>query len=120
MRVHAMRAGALMGGLLFPAWSMADWTLNMTPGVTGTSNEIFSLHMTILWICVVIGVVVFGVMFWSIFAHRKSQGAKPANFHEKSFKTDGLEPFFCEKSRFSATWGPSSGFKNLRGSPKPN
>ncbi len=84
MRVHAMRAGALMGGLLFPAWSMADWTLNMAPGVTGTSNEIFSLHMTILWICVAIGVVVFGVMFWSIFAHRKSQGAKPANFHENT------------------------------------
>jgi len=84
MRVHAQRVGALLGGLMFPAWSMADWTLNMTPGVTGTSNDIFSLHMTILWICVAIGVVVFGVMFWSIFAHRKSQGAKPANFHENT------------------------------------
>jgi cytochrome c oxidase subunit 2 len=40
--------------------------------------------MTILWICVAIGVVVFGVMFWSIFAHRKSQGHKPANFHENT------------------------------------
>ena len=38
--------------------------------------------MTIFWICVAIGVVVFGVMFWSIFGHRKSKGAKPANFHE--------------------------------------
>ncbi|SFM54495.1 cytochrome c oxidase subunit II [Marinobacter pelagius] len=84
MRVHAKRAGALLGGLVFPTWSMADWTMNMTPGVTGTSNDIFSLHMTILWICVVIGVVVFGVMFWSIFAHRKSQGHKPANFHENT------------------------------------
>ncbi|MDX1755972.1 MAG: cytochrome c oxidase subunit II [Marinobacter sp.] len=82
MGVHAMRAGVLAGGLLLPAWSMADWTLNMTPGVTGTSNEIFSLHMTILWICVAIGVVVFGVMFWSILAHRKSEGHKPAHFHE--------------------------------------
>ncbi len=36
MRVHAQRAGALVGGLMFPAWSMADWTLNMTPGVTGS------------------------------------------------------------------------------------
>lgn len=84
MRVHAQRAVALLVGLMFPAWSMADWTLNMTPGVTGTSNDIFSLHMTILWICVAIGVVVFGIMFWSIFAHRKSQGAKPANFHENT------------------------------------
>ncbi|MCK0162636.1 cytochrome c oxidase subunit II [Marinobacter sp. S6332] len=84
MRVHAQRVGALLGGLSFPALSMADWTVNMTPGVTGTSNDIFDLHMTIFWICVVIGVVVFGIMFWSIFAHRKSQGAKPANFHENT------------------------------------
>ena len=84
MRVHAKRAGVLLGGLMTPALSMADWTLNMSPGVTGTSNDIFSLHMTILWICVVIGVVVFGVMFWSIFAHRKSSGRKPANFHENT------------------------------------
>ncbi|WP_372965885.1 cytochrome c oxidase subunit II [Marinobacter sp.] len=85
MRVHAKRAIALVAGLLLPAVVMADWTMNMSPGVTGTSNEIFSLHMTILWICVAIGVVVFGVMFWSIFAHRKSQGHKPANFHENTF-----------------------------------
>ena len=84
MRVHAKRALALVTGLLLPAVVMADWTMNMTPGVTGTSNQIFSLHMTILWICVAIGVVVFGVMFWSIFAHRKSQGHKAANFHENT------------------------------------
>jgi len=86
MRVQVRRAGALLGGLMFPAMSMADWTLNMSPGVTGTSNEIFDLHMTILWICVVIGVVVFGIMFWSIFAHRKSRDPdrKPANFHENT------------------------------------
>ena len=84
MRVHAMRALALFGGILFPVVSLADWTMNMSPGVTKSSNEIFSLHMTILWICVAIGVVVFGVMFWSIFAHRKSWGHKPANFHENT------------------------------------
>src|SRR5690606_14998303 len=71
-------------GLLLPAVVMADWTMNMTPGVTGTSNEMFSLHMTILWICVAIGVVGFGVMFWSIFGHRKSQGGNPANVHENT------------------------------------
>jgi cytochrome c oxidase subunit 2 len=84
MRVQARRAGVLLGGLLFPAMSMADWTLNMSPGVTSTSNQIFDLHMTILWICVVIGVVVFGIMFWSIFAHRKSPDRKPSNFHENT------------------------------------
>ena len=78
MRAHAKRALALCGLALFPVTSMADWTMNMSPGVTQTSNDIYGLHMTILWICVVIGVVVFGVMFWSIFAHRKSRGHKPA------------------------------------------
>ncbi|AKO51047.1 cytochrome B559 subunit alpha [Marinobacter psychrophilus] len=84
MRVRAKRAWALCGLALFPAMSMADWAMNMRPGVTQTSNDIYGLHMTILWICVVIGVVVFGVMFWSIFAHRKSRGHKPANFHENT------------------------------------
>jgi len=84
MRVQVRRAGALLGGLMLPAMSMADWTLNMSPGVTKSSNEIFDLHMTILWICVAIGVVVFGIMFWSIFAHRKSPDRKPANFHENT------------------------------------
>jgi len=86
MRVQVLRAGAFLGGLMLPAMSMADWTMNMSPGVTGTSNEIFDLHMTILWICVVIGVVVFAIMFWSIFAHRKSRDPdrKPANFHENT------------------------------------
>ncbi|MBB5321810.1 cytochrome c oxidase subunit II [Marinobacter oulmenensis] len=86
MRVRGKRLTPVVAllGLLSPAMAMADWTLNMSPGVTGTSNQIFSLHMTILWICVAIGVVVFGVMFWSILAHRKSQGHKPANFHENT------------------------------------
>ncbi len=62
----------------------AAWELNMTEGVTAVSREIFGLHMLIFWICVVIGVVVFGVMFWSIFAHRRSQGAKASQFHEST------------------------------------
>lgn len=47
----------------------------MTRGVTQISREIYDLHMLILWVCVVIGVVVFGVMIWSIIKFRKSQGA---------------------------------------------
>ncbi len=62
----------------------AAWELNMTEGVTAVSREIFGLHMLIFWICVVIGIVVFSVMFWSIFAHRKSQGAKASQFHEST------------------------------------
>ena len=45
----------------------AGWLdLNMPEGVTDLSQEVFGLHMLILWICVVIGVIVFGAMFWSI------------------------------------------------------
>jgi len=58
--------------------------LNMTRGVTETSATIYDLHMLILWICVVIGVVVFGAMFWSLIHHRRSAGFKPATFHEST------------------------------------
>ena len=55
---------------------------NMPVGVTDISRDIFGLHMTIFWVCVVIGVVVFGVMFYSLFRYRHSKGAKAARFHE--------------------------------------
>jgi len=56
--------------------------VNMRPGASDISLEVYELHMLMLWICVVIGVLVFGVMFYSMVMHRKSTGAKAANFHE--------------------------------------
>ncbi|MCZ6854266.1 MAG: cytochrome c oxidase subunit II [Gammaproteobacteria bacterium] len=56
----------------------------MTDGVTRISNTIYELHMLILWICVVIGVVVFAAIFWSVVFHRKSRGVEPARFHEST------------------------------------
>ncbi|WP_373691166.1 cytochrome c oxidase subunit II, partial [Endozoicomonas sp. SESOKO3] len=56
----------------------------MTEGVTAVSRSVYDLHMTIFIICVVIGILVFGVMFYSIFMHRKSRGAKPHPFHEST------------------------------------
>ena len=71
--------------LLIPAiGSASEWQLNMTEGVTSSSKDIYGLHMLILYICCAIGVVVFGVMFYSMFAHRKSRGAKADNFHEST------------------------------------
>ncbi len=49
----------------------------MPTGVTTLSGEIHSLHMLILWVCVVIGIAVFGVMVFSLVKFRKSQGAVP-------------------------------------------
>ncbi|MDO9318203.1 MAG: cytochrome c oxidase subunit II [Gammaproteobacteria bacterium] len=62
----------------------AAWELNMTRGVTQISRDTYDLHMQILWWCVAIGVVVFGVMLWSIINHRKSKGAVAAAFHEST------------------------------------
>lgn len=59
----------------------AETTLNLTPGVSPISHDVYELHMTVFWICVVIGVLVFGVMFYAMFYHRKSRGAKAADFH---------------------------------------
>jgi cytochrome c oxidase subunit II len=58
--------------------------LNLHPPVTRIAQEQHFLHWMMLAICVVIFVAVFAVMFYSIWKHRKSQGAKAANFHESA------------------------------------
>ena len=61
----------------------ADWfALNMTRGITDISNEVFELHMLIFWICVAIGVLVFGVMFYSMYAHTRKKNPVPATFDD--------------------------------------
>lgn len=54
--------------------------MNLPKGVTDFSQTAYDLHMIVLWICVVIAVLVFGAMFYSIFAHRKSKGVTAAQF----------------------------------------
>lgn len=56
--------------------------LNLRTGVTDISSQVYDLHMLMFMVCVGIAVVVFGVMFVSMYLHRKSRGVKPANFHE--------------------------------------
>lgn len=60
----------------------ASWRLNMVPGVTPVSREVYRLHMTVFWICVAIGVVVFSVLIYTLIYHRKSRGVEAAQFHE--------------------------------------
>jgi cytochrome c oxidase subunit II len=62
----------------------SDYALNMMQGTTWLSRAVYDLHMQILWICVAIGIAVFGVMFYSIFHHRKSKGHKPAQFYHNT------------------------------------
>ncbi len=62
----------------------ADYTLNMPHGVSQISQKIYHLHMTIFWICVAIGVVVFSVLIYSLIMHRKSIGHEAHDFHENT------------------------------------
>jgi cytochrome c oxidase subunit 2 len=54
------------------------------PPVTSVARDIYSLHTAMMWVILVIFVAVFGVMFYSIWKHRKSVGHKPAHFHEST------------------------------------
>ncbi|MGC4061710.1 MAG: cytochrome c oxidase subunit II [Aquabacterium sp.] len=74
----------------------ASWAVNSLPGgpavnqldlhppVTRIAAEEQSLHYMMLYICLVIFIGVFGVMFYSVFKHRKSKGHKAADFHEST------------------------------------
>ncbi len=58
--------------------------LNLPDPATSIAAGQHSIHIILMWVCVIIGLAVFGVMFYSIFAHRKSRGVKPADFHEST------------------------------------
>jgi cytochrome c oxidase subunit II len=86
--------GLLMNGL-FAAQAMAQNVKDMPGGpkvnqwdmadpVTHIARDQIWIHIFLMWICVGIAVAVFGVMFYSIIKHRKSKGAKPADFHEST------------------------------------
>jgi len=75
----AVLASALISGVAHAAKEY-----NLQPPVTPIAEQIFDLHIYIMWICVVIFVGVFAVMFYSIFAHRKSKGHLAAQFHENT------------------------------------
>jgi cytochrome c oxidase subunit 2 len=77
---------AVLAALIAATWlilvapGLTGNEVNMTRGVTQQSGDHFDLHMIVLWICVVIGIAVFTVMFTSIVLHRKSRGHEAAKF----------------------------------------
>jgi len=77
------RAAAAITALA-PAAALAARQYNLQDPVTPIATQIFDLHTYIMWICVVIFIGVFSVMFYSIFAHRKSKGHQAAQFHENT------------------------------------
>ncbi|NIE67842.1 cytochrome c oxidase subunit II [Burkholderia sp. Ax-1719] len=58
--------------------------INLQPPVTRIAEELYNLHTMMLILCTVIFIGVFGVMFYSIFAHRKSKGHQASHFHEST------------------------------------
>ena len=81
-----LMAGAWLGSVAHAVQDLpggpAVNQLNLAPPVTKIAEEQHFLHWMMLIICTVIFIAVFSVMFYSIWKHRKSKGAKSANFHE--------------------------------------
>jgi cytochrome c oxidase subunit 2 len=95
--IYAKRLKALMFGLAvaasIPALAVPEpvvtgrpleHQLNMQAPATGIASYIYSLHNWMMVVCLIIFIAVFGVMFYSVFKHRKSLGHKPATFHEST------------------------------------
>ena len=82
MKLFALALVALPGFAFAAEGSAGQSVLNMTRGVTPVSHEVYEIHMYMFWICVVIGIGVFGYMLWALVFHRKSVGHKSAQFHE--------------------------------------
>ena len=72
--------------LVMPALAWAQsadpkpWQLNMGKGVTASSQHAYDAHMIALWVCIVIGLIVFGAMGYAMFKFRHSKGAVAAQF----------------------------------------
>ena len=88
-RLQSWMLGALLMSAGLPSWAVVDSQggpavrqLGLQTPVTQIAAQIYSIHNMMLFICLAIFLVVFGVMFYSIFKHRKSVGHKPATFHE--------------------------------------
>lgn len=62
--------------------AQAAYALNLHAPVTEIARQIYNLHMLIVYVCLAIFVVVFSIMFYSLYKHRKSVGHEAAQFHE--------------------------------------
>jgi cytochrome c oxidase subunit 2 len=83
LAIRYARAGLALAGF-FSGAALAAREWNLPPPVTPIARQMYDLHLFIFWICVVIFVAVFGVMFYSIFKHRKSVGHQAQQFHENT------------------------------------
>ena len=78
----AIRVASFISLMLVSMQSFAEYQLDLRPGVTTVSQGAYEIHTLVMWICVVIGIIVFGAMLYSIIMHRKSRGHKAAKFDD--------------------------------------
>jgi cytochrome c oxidase subunit 2 len=81
MRTKYLAAVAGVLGLVFARQALS---LGLQTPESPIARDIYDLHTWIFAVCVLVFIAVFSVMFYSIFKHRKSLGAKPATFHENT------------------------------------
>ena len=84
MQLKHLRAPGILAAAALTLPALADYHVDILEPVTPVAKDIYALHWGILWVCVAIFIIVFGAMFWSILRHRKSVGAKAAQFHENT------------------------------------
>ncbi len=82
-------AAAVAWGAAWPALAVKDLPggpavnqIDLHPPASRIAADVIGLHDGLMLVCLGIFIVVFGVMFYSIWAHRKSRGHQAANFHE--------------------------------------
>jgi cytochrome c oxidase subunit 2 len=75
---------AATSGMLVSGAVWADYQLNLREPQSALARDVYDLHTMINLVCLVIFIVVFGAMFYSIWKHRKSVGHKAAHFHEST------------------------------------
>jgi len=78
----AIRVASFISLMLVSMQSWAEYKLDLRPGVTSASQGAYEIHTLVMWICVVIGIIVFGAMIYSIIMHRKSRGHEAAKFDD--------------------------------------
>jgi cytochrome c oxidase subunit II len=81
---HLRAPGTLALLLAASAAARADYHVDILPPASPTAQDAYSLHWGVMYVCIAIFIVVFSAMFWSIYKHRRSMGAKAAQFHENT------------------------------------
>jgi cytochrome c oxidase subunit II len=83
MHLKHLRALAVLAAMP-PLAALATYDVDILEPASPTAVEAYNLHWGIMYVCIAIFFIVFGAMFWSIFQHRRSKGAKAAQFHENT------------------------------------